>query len=127
MTRKLSAEEEANLEKEFLEKARIGFKRMFGDGTLDGLRTFAQKDKQAREVADEIWQWMMETHIEQDERTVEVDAKRKCPCCGGIGRSREESPEHRNLISERGSVGFDREGFYCGRCRKVFFPSGPKA
>jgi hypothetical protein len=57
----------------------------------------------------------------------EVAAKRKCPCCGGIGKSRDEDREHRDLAGQYGIVGFEREGFYCGRCRKVFFPSGQTA
>ena len=127
LRRKLLAEEEAKLEKEFLEKAQIGFKRMFGEGKLDELRTFVEKDDQACEIVDELWQWMMEKHLEKDEQTDEVEAERKCPWCGGIGKSREESKEHRDLTGERGSVGFEREGYYCGRCRKVFFPSGSAA
>ena len=61
--RKISVEEEAKLEKEFLEKARIGFKRMFGEGKLDELRTFVEKDNQAGQIVVELWQWMMEKHI----------------------------------------------------------------
>ena len=127
MRQKLSEEEAAKLEAEFLEKARKGFKRMFGEGKLDELRTFVQKDDKACEIVDELWQWMMEKHLEKDEQSVELETKRRCPCCGGIGKSREESKESRDLIGQRGSVGFEREGFYCGRCRKVFFPSGPAA
>jgi len=100
---------------------------MFGDGKLDELRTFVQKDDQACEVVDELWQWMMEKHLEKDEQADEVEAKRRCPGCGGIGKGREEDKEHRDLIGQHGAVGFEREGFYCGRCRKVFFPSGPSA
>lgn len=124
MRQKLSMEEEAKLEEEFLEKARAGYQQMFGQGKLDELRTFVQKDNQACEIVDELWQWMMEKHIEKDDETDEAEAKRRCPGCGGIGKSREESKEHRDLIGERGSVGFEREGYYCARCRKVFFPSG---
>ena len=127
MRQKLSEEEAAKLEAEFLEKARRGFKRMFGEGKLEELRTFVQKDDKACEIVDELWQWMMEKHLEKDEQSVELETKRRCPCCGGIGKSREESKELRDLIGQRGSVGFEREGFYCGRCRKVFFPSGPAA
>jgi hypothetical protein len=127
LRKKLSAEEEAKLEGEFLEKARSGFKRMFGEGKLDELRTFVQKDDQASEIVEELWQWMMEKHIEKDEQTEEVDAKRRCPWCGGIGKNRGKDTEHRDLIGQHGSVGFDREGCYCGRCRKVFFPSGSAA
>ena len=126
MRRKWSVEEEAKLEKEFLEKAREGYQRMFGEGKLDELRTFVQKDDQACAIVDELWQWMMEKHIEEDEQTDEVEAKRQCPWCGGVGRSREESKEHRDLVGQRGAVDFEREGYYCGRCRKVFFPSGQK-
>ena len=125
--RKISEEEEAKLEKEFLEKARIGFKRMFGEGKLDELRTFVEKDNQAGQIVVELWQWMMEKHIEKDEQSELVEAKRLCPCCGGIGKSREEDKEPRDIIGQHGSVGFEREGFYCGRCRKVFFPSGQEA
>lgn len=127
MKQSLSADEKANLEEEFLRKARSGFERMFGDGKPDELRTFVQKDDKACEIVDELWQWMMEKHIERDNETVEVEAGRKCPWCGGIGRKREkEGREKRDLIGQRGSVGFEREGCYCGRCRKVFFPCRPE-
>ena len=118
-------EEKGVLKEELFKKVEAGFEKMFGDGKLDELRTFVQKDEQACEIVDELWQWMMEKHVEKDEQTEEVESKRRCPWCGGIGKSREESKEHRDLIGERGSVGFEREGFYCGRCRKVIFPSGP--
>ena len=127
MRQNLPADEKANLEDEFLRKARSGFERMFGDGKRDELRTFVQKDDQACQIVDELWQWMMEKHIEKDNGTVDVETGRKCPWCGGIGKSREEDKEHRDLIGQHGAVGFEREGFYCGRCRKVFFPSGPAA
>ena len=125
MIKKLSVEEKAKLEKEFLMKAKVGFEQMFGEGKLDELRTFVQKDNQASEVAVELWQWMMEKHLEKDEKLDKVEAKRLCPWCGGIGR--EKDKEHRDLTGQHGDVGFVREGFYCGRCRKVFFPSGPTA
>ena len=127
MRHKLSAEEEGKLEEEFLEKARVGYQRMFGDGKLDELRTFVEKDEQTCEIVDELWQWMMEKHIEKDEQTHEIEAKRRCPWCRGIGKSREESKEHRDLVGQRGTVDFEREGYYCGRCRKVFFPSRQEA
>ena len=131
MRQKLSAEEGAKLEEEFLEKAKVGYKRMFGEGKLDELRTFVEKDDQACEIVEELWQWMMEKHIEKDEETVEVESKRKCPACGGIGRLREGrkegEQEGREIIGSHGGVGFEREGYYCGRCRKVFFPSGQEA
>jgi len=127
LRQKLSEEEVVKLEAEFLEKARMGFKRMFGEGKLEELRTFVQKDDKACEVVDELWQWMMEKHLERDEQSIELEVKRPCPCCGGIGKRREESKERRDLIGQRGKVDFEREGFYCGRCRKVFFPSGPAA
>ena len=47
MGRKLSAEEKAGLKQEFFTKAEAGFEKMFGDGKLDELRTFVQKDDQA--------------------------------------------------------------------------------
>lgn len=127
MRRKLSAEEKAKLKTEFIGKAQAGFEEMFGDGKLDEHRTFVQKDEKAYEIVGGLWQWMMEKHIEKDERTCEVEVKCLCPHCGGIGRSREKDKGSRDIVGKHGVVGFEREGFYCGRCRKVFFPSGPKA
>src|SRR3990167_7732765 len=124
MRRKLSAEEKAALKAELFKKVEEGFERMFGDGKLDELRTFVQKDDQACQIVDELWQWMMEKHLEKDEQTDDTEAKRRCPWCKGIGKSRQEDKEHRDLIGQHGSVGIEREGYYCGRCRKVFFPSG---
>lgn len=127
MVKKLSAEDKGVLKEEFFKKAEAGFERMFGEGKLDELRTFVQKDDKAYEIVAELWQWMMEKHIEKDEQSDEVEAKRRCPWCGGIGKSREDSKKPRDLVGQLGAVGFEREGFYCGRCRKVFFPSGPAA
>lgn len=127
MGQESSAEEKAKLEAEFMSKAKSGFERMFYDRNPDELVTFVQRDARAREVADEIWQWMMEKHIEKDALAAEAESKRKCPCCGGVGKSREKERGHRDVIGERGPVGFEREGFYCGRCRKVFFPSRSEA
>lgn len=124
MERKLSAEEKAALKEELFTKVDAGFERMFGDGKLDELRTFVQKDNQVCEIVDELWQWMMEKHIEKDEQLDEVEAKRRCPWCGGIGKCREESKEERTIVGQRGSASFEREGYYCPRCRKVFFPCG---
>ena len=127
LRQELSAEEKSGLKVELFKKVEAGFERMFGNGKLDELRTFVQKDDQASEIVDELWQWMMEKHIEKDEQTDGAEAKRLCPCCGGIGKRREEDKEPRDIIGQHGAVGFEREGFYCGRCRKVFFPSGPAA
>ena len=124
MGRNLSAEEKAGLKQEFFMKAEAGFEKMFGDGKLDELRTFVQKDDQAGQIVVELWQWMMEKHLEKDEQTQNVEVKRLCPGCGGIGRSRKEDKELRDIVGKHGAVEFGREGFYCGRCRKVFFPSG---
>jgi len=46
---------------------------MFGDGKLDELRTFVQKDNQACEIVDELWQWMMEKHIDNLEADINGD------------------------------------------------------
>jgi len=127
LVRQLSVEEKAALKMELFQKVENGFEQMFGDGKLDALRTFVQKDDQAGQIVDEIWQWMMEKHIEKDEQTDLVETKRMCPFCGGIGKSREEDNDPRGIVGTQGSVSFKRESFYCGRCRKVFFPSGPKA
>jgi len=127
LVRQLSLEEKAALKRELFQKVENGFEQMFGDGKLDELRTFVQKDDQAGQIVDEIWQWMMEKHIEKDEQTDLVETKRMCPFCGGIGKSREEDNDPRGIVGTQGSFSFKRESFYCGRCRKVFFPSGPKA
>ncbi len=127
MGRGLSAAEKAGLKAELFKKVEAGFEQMFGDGKLDELRTFVQKDDKACEIVDELWQWMMEKHLEKDEQLDEVEAKRRCPECGGVGKSREADKEPRDIIGQHGAVGFGREGYYCGRSRKVFFPSGPAA
>ena len=44
-----------------------------------------------------------------------------CPTCNGPLTAAE--PEPRTLTTRAGEVGWQEPQYYCGRCRKAFFPS----
>ena len=127
MRRELLCAEKERLWEEFMEKARESFEGMFGRGTLDELVTFRQREDRACEMVDRLWQWMMENQIGVDERDLEEIGGRECPKCKGIGKKHKacEDEKGREVLGKRGKVSYEREGYYCGRCRIVFFPSGP--
>ena len=125
MAREISAEGKERLWEEFIGKARESFEGMFGSGTLDELVTFGQREDRACEMVDILWQWMMEKQIGVDEKDLEESSRRQCPKCKGIGKKHKacEDEKGREILGKRGKVGYEREGYYCGRCRIVFFPS----
>lgn len=128
MKKTLSTEEIAGLEGKFVEKAKEGFKKMFGEDGYNGLVTFRQKEDRACEITDELWEWLMEKHVETDEQTDIQEWRCQCPKCGARGKSRKEKEgemlEDREIMGKRGQVECKREGYYCDRCRISFFPSG---
>lgn len=128
MRRELSSADKERLWEEFVQKARKSFEGMFGTGTLDELVTFRQREDRACEMVDILWQWMMEKQIGVDEKDLEEAGKRECPKCKGIGKKLKASEDEkgREILGKRGKIGYEREGYYCGRCRKVFFPSRPE-
>lgn len=103
------------------------FDEMFTENTLDELVTFRQKEDRACEVVDKLWEWLMEKHIKLDEDKSGSESD-ICPECLEAAKRRglEGEKEKREVVGQRGAVGFERGGCECRKCRKVFFPSGPK-
>ncbi len=75
-------------------------------------------------LADEIARRMIESNIQgQAEEWSEEEAD-ACPRCGGPGRKAPDQP--RRLQTTRGAVVWKERVRNCTRCRRAFFPSGPR-
>lgn len=112
------------LKEEWLGEAERSFHRFFGDDTRGDLGTFRQIEASAVEEGDRLARWFLEKKI----RCKSVSSKDcLCPVCKKPAQPKKEGLERREIIAKPGVVGFDRPGFYCPSCRKVFFPSGPEA
>jgi uncharacterized protein with PIN domain len=120
-------EDRQRLKEEFFEEAGKRFEEMFTENTLDELVTFRQKEDRACEVVDNLWEWLMEKHIQLDESRDVSGEENICPECRQVIKRRgaEGGKEDREVVGKRGTVEFERGGCECKRCRKVFFPSGP--
>jgi hypothetical protein len=88
-------------------------------------KRFIDIEDEACEVADALAQEMMRLMAAQQAEVVNRSGEAYCPSCGREARSGEDEP--RSLQTRRGEVGWQEPRYYCGRCRKSFFPSVPRA
>ena len=58
--------------------------------------------------------------MEQELQSREADDDRDCPCCQKPGRLRRRRT--RSVQTRRGAIEISEPEYYCGRCRKSFFP-----
>lgn len=59
--------------------------------------------------------------IEQEVSSRERDDDRQCPGCGKPGHFKQRRT--RTVQTKRGEITIAEPEFYCGRCRRSFFPS----
>ena len=58
--------------------------------------------------------------MEQELHSREAADDRDCPCCQKPGRLRRKRT--RSVQTRRGTIEITEPEYYCGRCRKSFFP-----
>ena len=111
---------------EWLEEAERAYNEMFGPGGRRNKKpaTFTELEDQACEVGERLTRWLLEKKISKEAGESSCEEE-ECPCprCGKAAKRKEEGQEVRELRARPGPVAFDRQGYYCPSCRKVFFPS----
>jgi hypothetical protein len=88
-------------------------------------KRFIEIEDEACEVADALAEEMMRLIAAQQADVVSSSGDACCPSCSREVHSADIEP--RNLQTRRGEVGWQEPRYYCGRCRKNFFPSVPPA
>lgn len=73
----------------------------------------------AAEIGDALATRVMERELESREKIGDAI----CPCCEAPGKVRRRK---RTVQTKRGTIEIEEPEFYCGRCRKSFFPGVEK-
>jgi hypothetical protein len=89
---------------------------------------FGQLDERAGEClmtdvedfAAEIGDALAARVMEQELTSREAESDRRCPCCENPGRLKRR--RRRSVQTKRGVIEITEPEFYCGHCRKSFFP-----
>lgn len=74
----------------------------------------------AAEIGDALATRLMEQELASRESTQDAT----CPCCQKEGKLRRR--RERTVQTKRGMIEIEEPEFYCGRCRKSFFPGVEK-
>ena len=115
------------LQEDWIEEAKRSFDQFFGEDPRGGQVTFRQIEAAAVQEGDRVARWFLEKRLETERAECDSSVGCACPICGNSARPKEGGPEPREIVTKPGRISFERLGFYCPSCRKVFFPSGPKA
>lgn len=83
----------------------------------DGECLMTQVEDFGAEIGDALAARLME----QELAPREAESDRECPCCQKPGRLKRR--RKRSVLTKRGAIEIVEPEFYCGRCRKSFFPS----
>jgi hypothetical protein len=117
---------------EWLRQAEQAYERVFGrhDRLGEGPRptSFSEIEEEAVREGNQLARWLLESKI-----STHVDASCcheegcKCPFCGKPAKRKREGRKTREVHARPGIVSFGRCEYYCGHCRRSFFPAGPRA
>lgn len=98
--------------------------------------TFDQREKLIDSKLDKQRCEVLEKHIEEDPDGIARSNNKpqevsKCICggCATLCRDEKGNPKifERDIKTKRGPVTVKEYGYYCSKCRKIFFPSEKKA
>jgi len=82
----------------------------------DGECLMSRVEDFAAEIGDAVAARLME----QELCSREADGEQTCPCCGRAGSLKRR--RKRTVQTKRGEIELVEPEFYCGRCRRSFFP-----
>ena len=82
----------------------------------DGECLMTQVEDFAAQIGDAVAARIME----QELASREAEHDRNCPCCHKPGHLKRR--RRRTVQTKRGAIEIAEPEFYCGRCRKSFFP-----
>lgn len=109
----------------WLDEAEAAFQRRFGELDREGHRGLFDKLEQASVAAGMAFALQAFEAKLGELVQKEPPGPQPCPHCRKPCEERSEETEEREVLTRAGPVRFERRGFYCTSCRKVFFPSGP--
>ena len=117
---------------ELTEKYRNKVYEIFSKDTFK--LTFDEREKLIDEKVDSCRSDLIETHIEKDRKETYNDDKPNetylCICGREsiLRKNKAGDPQifERTLQTKRGTVKIKEYGYYCSKCRNVFFPSKSK-
>jgi hypothetical protein len=114
---------------EFNRRADAAFHRMFDPEHQPGLRTFEERENRAMEIGLGLARWCLEQHVRNDELASSREEGDPCPGCEKPGKpvaSEDGSLAPREVKTRAGPVAFHRRECACDKCRRRFFPPGPR-
>ena len=109
----------------FMEEMRQLYDKMMAPEGQAELVTFEQREQRALELGRAAQKRLMELHLARDPAAGGAESA-ACPQCGDIAKAGKRKRK-RQVQSLAGEVGWEREEFYCRRCRRHFSPSRPTA
>ena len=117
---------------QWLREAEQAYERVFGQ--RDRLRetdrplTFSEIEEEAVREGNRLARVLLESKISSETETSGCHGEENaCPHCGKPAKRKREDLESRELHARPGAVLFGRYQYYCGSCRRSFFPSGSPA
>jgi hypothetical protein len=105
----------------FLEEMSQLYDRMHAPERQPELVTFEQREQRAWEIGRTAQKRLLEGHLARDPAAVGAESA-ACPQCGEIS-SQGKRKRSRKVKARSVEVGWEREEFYCRRCRRHFSPS----
>jgi hypothetical protein len=117
-----------------LQKFKDRLDKLFAPETFD--LTFDEREKLIDAMLDKGRCEVLEEHIEKDPHGIAKndytpDETQSCHCgaCAPLCRDAHGNPKffEREVKTKRGSIKTKEYGYFCSKCRKVFFPSPKKA
>lgn len=117
---------------EWLREAAQAYERFFGrrDRLGEGPQptSFSEIEEEAVREGNQLARWLLESKISThvgDSCCHEAECS--CPFCGKPAKRKREEVKTREIHARPGVVSFKRCEYYCGHCRRSFFPAGPQA
>lgn len=117
---------------EWLREAEKAYEKVFGqrDKLGEGRRpmTFTEIESEAVQEGNKLARWLLEGKISTEAEAADCHAEEcNCPVCKRPAKRRSEDLETRDVHARPGAVSFERYGYYCVPCRRLFFSGGPQA
>lgn len=129
MLRRLPPAEMEATRAEFHRQAEAAFRRMFDPEHQPVLRTFDERESRAMEIGTGLARWCLERHVGNDDFAPPKEEGDPCPTCQKPGKPlplEDGSPPSREIQSRAGPVAFHHRECACDKCRRRFFPPGPR-
>jgi len=110
----------------FLVEAKAAYEQMFKSERQGELKTFSQRELCVYEEGRRLSRALLAEHLARNVQDgASAAEKAACPKCQRLCSAANGASEIRPVSTLVGDISFSRARYYCKRCRKSFFPSGP--